>query len=198
MCWESIIAIATVATALVAFGVPFMIEALSKPSVPMPDILQKEWQYDYICQTTITGTVAIVYGLFIRLHVNLVNNGGTKTNIKVWFKSIDGKIFSYELPIGIDGYGACLNNFEIILKYPTQTEFPDRGSTIKGFITFEPWRNRRFLLGKKYLTKFVEIHDGTRSDLDPIVIKKIQELKNDTANRTSRRTSLYRARADNL
>lgn len=161
MCWETITAIATALTALVAFGVPFMINVLSRAKVPVPKILEIYWLYDYRFSDE-NGEMKELKGLKIWCKVRLANKGDNRTTIDVWFKTEDNKKFILEVPIKLEP-NIIFEDEYFELKYPTQSEFLPKGSVIKGEITFEPCGNRKFLIGKKYLTQTIEVPDGNRN-----------------------------------
>lgn len=165
MSWEIITAIATALTVLVAFGVPFMINILSKAKVSIPKILDIHWLYDYH-NTDENGKMIELRGLKIWCKFRLVNKGENRTTIDIWFESVDGKRFILEPsePIKVEANTIFKDEYAE-LKYSTQSEFLPKGYVLKGKLTFEPCGNRRFLFGKKYLKQYVDIPDGNRTSI---------------------------------
>ena len=146
--WNSITAIATSLTVVVALGVPLMIWWLTKPKVRLLKVSPIGWFFTYKDGKVVDGAV-------LTMTAKLQNNGNEPSTLEGRFitSSGDWELVAHDT---LDGHGTIT---EFHLLFETKS-IPPSGPPLNGKLILEPWGNRRLLWGKKYLMRELDIPEN--------------------------------------
>jgi len=142
------------------------------PKVTLLNSPNAEWFYDWNYLThnldSYVKDKIQVNGIRVLMHTSVINKGWESTKLLASFKSEDGKNYNLfgEQSVPLEGRGTILNT-EFVFNFPTKSDFPKRGTKIKGLLTIEAW-------GDKTLTQEIICEDTNRADLVDEVIQQIE------------------------
>jgi hypothetical protein len=141
------------------------------PKVTLLNPPSAEWFYDWNYLThnldPYVKDKIQVNGIRVLMHASVINKGWESTKILASFTSEDGEKYNLfgEQSVLLEGRGTILNT-EFIFNFPTKSDFPKRGTKIKGLLTIEAW-------GDKTQTYEITCLDTNRADLLDEVIQQI-------------------------